>query len=146
MSLVEILIAVTLMGFAIVSLIGAWQAAISLSVQSKERADLQVVLQSAAEAVASSDVPLHPCNPGATEAQNQADTVNAYQPYAVKADLSGRFTVVVQRVDFYTGDPSVARPWSSVCPDAEEYRMELITIAVTQNSDGRANAVEVIKE
>jgi type II secretory pathway pseudopilin PulG len=144
MTLVEIVIAIALLGIAVVSIVAAWQGAITSSTRNKVRADLQVVLQSAAEAVASKDVPLLLCT---ATPDNQADIVAAYQVPAALADLGDDWDITVDQVLYYNplGAPS-DRPWTTTCPENDRLALQLVQLTVTNPKDGRSGSVEVVKE
>ena len=126
-TLVEVLVAIAILGIAFVSLLGAFRMSILGSDAHKQQSQVEAVIDSAVEQVKS--VPHVTC-----AVKTEPTYVNAAQS-AAAANPPGWALSTVQITDIQYWDPSSATGWNSTtCFDKPEnnfLNLQLITLKVT---------------
>lgn len=135
-TLIEVLIAVVIMGLAITVILGALGVLTKSAGLYRNQANVGTVLTNAAERLV---------DPGTTYV-NCADTSTAgYQAAVQSGDLdSTSSTISVSKVEYSNGH---SFPAGQTCRDTEDsgFRMQLITITVRSVEDQAVSTLQVIK-
>jgi len=125
-SLAELLVAIAIVGIAVVVIVGSMAAAIGLSTQHRQQATGSTLLTSAADAVKSTGY--LPCSPTAPD----------YSPALGTVTIPSGYTVTVNNVR------SLDTTGASVpCPSTDT-KLELVTVSV-KNPSGVTTSVDVTK-
>jgi prepilin-type N-terminal cleavage/methylation domain-containing protein len=131
-TLIEVVVAIALLGLAAVAVLGAFATLSVTSTRHRDLADVQSVLASAAEMVTAPSTTRVAC----------ASPSN-YQTAARAAVLPASWspnTVLVTAVQYWDGTN-----FGSACYDSKGFRLQKITISVTSMNGRAAQSVDVYK-
>jgi hypothetical protein len=131
-TLIDVVVAITLLGLAAVAVLGAFATLSVTSSRHRDLADVQSVLASAAEMVTAPGTLRVAC---ATPSSYQAAARNAVQPASWPAS-----TVGVTAVQYFDG-----ANFGATCYDAKGFHLQKVTISVTSMNGRTTQSVDVYK-